>query len=105
MAWAGWIGENNPEHYLTLLQSDIGNVNYGRFHSAAYDAILADAQSMAGLTQRNQRLHEAERRAVDAYAVVPLYTSAVLRLVSPTLQGWFPNLRDVHQVRYLQLTP
>jgi len=105
VAWAGWIGENNPEHYLTLLQSDIGNVNYGRFKSAAFDAILRDAQTVASLTQRNQRLREAEALVVDEYAVVPLYTSAVRRLVSPQLDGWYPNLRDVHQVRYLRLRP
>jgi oligopeptide transport system substrate-binding protein len=102
VAWAGWIGENNPEHYLTLLQSDIGNVNYGRFKSPAYDRILDDAQRIASLYERNQRLHEAEAGVVREYAVVPLYTSAVRRLVSPGLLGWYPNLRDVHQVRYLR---
>ena len=102
VAWAGWIGENNPEHYLTLLQSDVGNVNYGRFQSQAYDLILNDAQDIAALQQRNQRLRDAEALVVDEYAVVPLYTSAVRRLVSPRLQGWYPNLRDVHQVRYLR---
>lgn len=105
VAWAGWIGENNPEHYLTLLQSDIGNVNYGRFQSTAFDAILRDAQTMASLEKRNQRLREAEALVVKDYAVVPLYTSAVRRLVSPQLQGWYPNLRDVHQVRYLSRKP
>jgi oligopeptide transport system substrate-binding protein len=103
IAWAGWIGENNPEHYLTLLQSDIGNVNYGRFESAGYDQILQDAQAMASLTQRNQRLQQAEAFVVNAYPVIPLYTSAVRRLVSPELSGWYPNLRDVHQVRYLSI--
>ena len=102
VAWAGWIGENNPEHYLTLLQSDIGNVNYGRFKSPAYDRILDDAQRIASLHERNQRLREAEAGVVSEYAVVPLYTSAVRRLVSPDLLGWYPNLRDVHQVRYLR---
>ena len=80
----------------------MGNVNYGRFQSQAYDLILNDAQDIAALQQRNQRLRDAEALVVDEYAVVPLYTSAVRRLVSPRLQGWYPNLRDVHQVRYLR---
>ncbi len=105
VAWAGWVGENNPEHYLTLLQSDIGNVNYGRFNSPAFDEILRDAQTMASLTERNQRLRQAEALVVNDYAVIPLYTSAVRRLVSPQLSGWYPNLRDVHQVRYLRFEP
>ena len=105
VAWAGWIGENNPEHYLTLLQSDIGNVNYGRFKSAAFDQILREAQDMASLTERNERLRAAEALVVEDYAVVPLYTSAVRHLVSTELEGWHPNLRDVHQVRYLRFKP
>jgi hypothetical protein len=33
--------------------------------------------------------------------VVPLYNLSVRRLVSPQLNGWEDNLRDMHQVRYL----
>ncbi len=105
IAWAGWVGENNPEHYLTLLQSDIGNVNYGRFKNEAYDQILREAQAMASLSARNDRLHEAEKLVVNDYAVIPLYTVAVRRLVSRDLSGWHKNLRDVHQVRYLKFLP
>jgi oligopeptide transport system substrate-binding protein len=101
VAWAGWVGENNPEHYLTLLQSDIGNVNYGRFKLAAYDEILHSAQSMADLSDRNKLLNDAERLVVNHYPVIPLYTVAVRRLVSQNISGWHENLRDVHQVRYL----
>lgn len=105
IAWAGWIGENNPEHYLTLLQSDIGNVNYGRFNLPAYDAIVSHAQSMASLPARNARLQQAEALMVHHYPVVPLYTAAVRRLVSTQVAGWHENLRDVHQVRYLTFDP
>ncbi len=35
VAQAGWIGENNPGHYLDLLVSDAGNVNYGRYRNHA----------------------------------------------------------------------
>ncbi|MEM7097570.1 MAG: peptide ABC transporter substrate-binding protein [Pseudomonadota bacterium] len=100
-AWAGWVGENNAEHYLTLLQSDVGSVNYGRFSNADYDAKIAEAQSEADFHRRNALLAEAEAIAIHHYAVVPLYTSAVRRLVSPQLQGWHENPRDMHQSRYL----
>jgi len=105
IAWAGWVGENNPEHYLSLLQSDIGNVNYGRFNLPAYDAIIAHAQSMASLPARNARLQQAEALVVHHYPVIPLYTVAVRRLVSAQLYGWRENLRDVHQLRYLTFNP
>lgn len=101
VAWAGWVGENNPEHYLSLLQSDVGNVNYGRFKNDDYDALMAKAQTQASMQQRNNLLHEAETLVVHHYPVVPLYTVTVRRLVHPQLQGWLENPRDVHQVRYL----
>ena len=52
--WAGWIGENNAEHYLGLLQSDIGNVNYGRFSNPRYDQIMRTAQAEAQAAARNK---------------------------------------------------
>lgn len=102
VAWAGWVGENNPEHYLTLLQSDIGNVNYGAFADAAYDAKIRQAQQEADFDRRNYLLAEAEALVVHHYAVVPLYMTSVRRLVSPQLVGWYENPRDMHQTRYLR---
>lgn len=105
VAWAGWIGESNAEHYLGLLQSDIGNVNYGRFKSPDYDKLMHQAQNEASLSARNSILSSAEALVVHDYAVVPLYTSAVRRLVSPAIDGWEENLRDMHPVRYLSWKP
>ena len=101
VAWAGWVGENNAEHYLTLLQSDIGNVNYGRFADSEFDNKIHEAQQEASYTRRHQLLAEAESLVVSHYPVVPLYMTAVRRLVSPDLAGWHENPRDMHQSRYL----
>lgn len=101
VAWAGWVGENNPEHYLTLLQSDIGNVNYGGFSNAEFDRLINRAQMQTTVAGRNRHLHEAAALAVHHYAVVPLYSTTVRRLVSPKLRGWHENSRDIHQSRYL----
>jgi oligopeptide transport system substrate-binding protein len=102
VAWAGWIGENNAEHYLGLLQSDIGNVNYGRFKNETFDKLMHQAQREASYEVRNAILGSAEAVVVHDYPVVPLYTSAVRRLVAPELLGWHENLRDMHQARYLR---
>ena len=101
VAWAGWIGENNAEHYLSLLQSDIGNVNYGRYQSSLFDVLMRNAQSQADPEQRNSLLSAADATAVEDYPVVPLYSLSVRRLVNPNLKGWEDNLRDMHPVRYL----
>tara|TARA_B110000971_G_scaffold219148_2_gene259573 strand:- start:2583 stop:4250 length:1668 start_codon:yes stop_codon:yes gene_type:complete len=101
VAWAGWIGENNAEHYLSLLQSNIGSVNYGRYQSKEFDALMTKAQALADATQRNELLSAAAAVAAQDYPVVPLYNLSVKRLVTPQIKGWEDNLRDMHQVRYL----
>ncbi|MCZ6656929.1 MAG: peptide ABC transporter substrate-binding protein [Gammaproteobacteria bacterium] len=101
VAQAGWFGENNAEHYLGLLVSDTGNVNYGRYHNAAYDDLMARARREADLATRNAILREAERLVLPEYPVIPLYRVMIRRLVDPRLQGWHENPRDVHPARFL----
>ncbi|NKC01617.1 MAG: peptide ABC transporter substrate-binding protein [Pseudomonadales bacterium] len=101
VAWAGWVGENNAEHYLSLLQSDIGNVNYGRFDNKTFDDVMAQVQLTKDVRPRNELLRTAEEIATHFYPVVPLYTTAVRSLVNNNIDGWFNNGRDMHQARYL----
>ena len=101
VAQAGWIGENNPGHYLDLLVSDAGNVNYGRYRNPDYDALIAAARRQPDIPGRYRLMHEAESVAMADYPVVPLWSVAVKRLVHPGLRGWHENARDVHPVRYL----
>ena len=101
VAWAGWVGESNAEHYLSLLQSDTGDVNYGRYKNTAFDTLMRQAKTKAVMADRNAILGEAELTVVNEYPVIPLYTVAVRRLVNPELKGWLPNARDMHQIRYL----
>ena len=103
VAQAGWFGENNPEHYLELLMSATGEVNYGRFANAEVDALMAEAKRTAGLTVRLRLLQRAETAALAHDPVVPLYAVAVRSLVNPRIEGWHPNPRNVHLARYLRL--
>ena len=101
VGWAGWIGENNAEHYLELLDSNIGDVNYGRYANSLFDQAINQARSELTIADRNTQLALAEKLAVADYPVVPLYTLKTRRLVHQKLKGWSENLRDVHQIRYL----
>ena len=76
-------------------------MNYGRYQSNEFDALMRSAQEQADLSKRNDLLSAAANVAVKDYPVVPLYNLSVRRLVSPQLNGWEDNLRDMHQVRYL----
>ena len=102
VAWAGWIGENNAQHYLELLDSTIGEVNYGRYSNPLFDRAINQARLASDENQRNQLLSKAEELSLTDYPVVPLYTLKTRRLVNKNLKGWSENLRDMHQVRYLR---
>ena len=101
VAQAGWVGENNPAHYLELLVSDAGNINYGRFHNDGYDSLMAEARRLPHITDRYALMRRAEVLVMREHPVVPLWSAAVKRLVNPNLRGWHENNRDVHPVRYL----
>ena len=101
VAQAGWVGENNPAHYLDLLVSDAGNINYGRFHDEEFDALMFEARRHARIEERYGLMRQAEALVMQQYPVVPLWSIAVKRLVHPALRGWFENKRDAHPARFL----
>ena len=105
VAQAGWFGENNPEHYLELLMSTTGDVNYGRFADAEVDALMTQAKRTAGLDERLALLRQAEVTALALDPVVPLYAVTIRSLVNPRITGWRTNARNVHPARYLDLPP
>ena len=101
VAQAGWFGENNPEHYIELLWSEIGPANYGRYQSESFDKLLEQAKSTADLEVRLDLLAEAESIALAEFPVIPLYVTMTLNLVKPHVAGWERNGRNLHPVRFL----
>ena len=101
VAQAGWFGENNPEHYLELLMSATGDVNYGRFADGQVDALMGRAKRTARLDERLGLLRQAEATALELDPVVPLYAVTIRSLVNPRVTGWRTNARNVHPARYL----
>ena len=105
VAEAGWFGENNPEHYVELLMSTIGDVNYGRFADAGVDALLRQAKRTAALPARLALLRRAEAAALADHPLIPLYAVTVRSLVKPRVSGWHANARNTHPARYLGVAP
>lgn len=103
VALAGWFGENNPEHYLGLWAGATGDVNYGAYRDAAFDQRMAAAAVEPDLARRNALLATAEAVGAAGFPVVPLHMVTVRRLVSPRIDGWVDNPRDVHPARLLRL--
>jgi oligopeptide transport system substrate-binding protein len=105
VAQAGWIGESHPEHYLGLLESETGDVNYGRFADAEYDRLMASAKTIADRGIRLEALRAAHVHVVPLHPVVPLYSLVTRSLVKPRVHGWAANPRNVHPARFLSIAP
>ena len=101
VAEAGWFGENNPEHYLELLMSATGEVNYGRFQDADYDSLMQRAKATVSLAERITLMQQAEVRGLSLDPVVPLYSVTIRSLVRKGVRGWQANPRNVHPARFL----
>ena len=103
VAQAGWFGENNPEHYIELLWSKIGGMNYGRYTSEAFDELIELAKDTVDPDTRAEVLKRAENEGLKEYPVIPLYSVTIRSLVSPKISGWYTNPRNSHGVRYMKL--
>jgi oligopeptide transport system substrate-binding protein len=107
---AGWLLDyNDPSNTLDLLrtgtkQSD-GTVNwgnnYGRYSNPEYDDLMAKASTELDLTKRAGLMHEAEKLAMDQFAAIPIYWYVSKNVVSPKIQGFSDNAKDIHRVRWM----
>lgn len=89
-----WIGDYlDPTTFLDLFRGAGGNNRTG-WNNPAYDALLDEAARTTDPQLRLARLQEAERVLLDELPLLPLYIYTQVRLVSPRLCGWAPNLLD-----------
>ena len=100
-----WIGDfDDPGTFLDLLQSASGN-NYGRYRSAKFDALYAQANQTLDIKARGELLNEAEQVALDDVAVIPSRFLVTQDIVEPYVKGWIPNVRNFNRSRWLWIDP
>lgn len=101
----GYIGAyDDPNVFLEWFRSDMGPENPAGYADPAFDALLDRAAREVDPAARRSLLEQAERRLVEAYAVIPLFTYSSNRLVDPDVTGWVDNPLDVHPTLYLGLS-
>ena len=88
IVFAGWSPDyNDAMTYLDLFTSTNGN-NYGKYESAEYDKLIADAMKEVDPAKRQDLLIQAETLLVKTDApIFPLYFSAKAYVASGKLQG------------------
>lgn len=98
-----WIGDfADPVNFLQLFDSR-GELDYGRYRSPAFDALLDRAAREPDNAARYRLLEQAEAVLNEDAAYVPLYYYATRHLVKPYVRGWRSNLLDRNLSRYMYL--
>ncbi len=99
MSW--YADFNDPVTFLGLLKSDTGAQNYGDYKSAAYDALLAQADNEPDDARRAQILASAEQTMLDDEGMAPIYFVVNRNIVNPKITGWVANSENFHRARWL----
>lgn len=104
VARQGYVGAyDDPNVFLEFLRSDVGPENPSGYANPAFDRLLDRASAEQDPARRLALLADAEAMALADTAVIPVYTLARARLVSPRLKGWIANPLDVNPTRFLWL--
>jgi oligopeptide transport system substrate-binding protein len=104
VARAGWIADYaDPQSFLFLLESDAVGLNYAKYKDLDYDDLMRKAAIETNAEERTKVLHAAEAIFMRDLPYIPVLYYGSKNIVSRKLQGWQPNLKDVHPTRFLSL--
>ena len=100
---AGWGADfNDASNFLDLFKRVSPN-NWGKYSSAAFDDMLAQAQREVDLGMRGKMLAQAENILLKDHAVMPLFFWVTGNLVRPYVKGWQSNAMDKHRTRWMSI--
>ena len=99
----GWFADYpDAQNFLFLGESD-NPLNTPHYKDPAYDALMRRAEGEADPAARSKILHEAETMLLASDAFLPLLIFQSPHLVSPRLEGWYPNTMDRHEGRWMSV--
>jgi oligopeptide transport system substrate-binding protein len=101
---AGWIGDyNDAWTFLELLKGDIGKQNPAGYVNPKYDDLLRRSATTLDLGERAKIMGDAEKVMLEDAPIAPLFHYVSKAMVKPHVQGWAPNVQDVHPTRWMSV--
>ncbi len=93
-----WIGDYaDPMTFLQMWLSD-SSLNDARYRSLQYDQLLKEAEGET----RYEKLGEAEKLLLMSAQVLPVSHTPAINLIDLRfLEGWYPNVLDIHPFKYI----
>lgn len=103
IARKGWIADyNDPNTFLDMFVTDGGNNNTG-WSNKKYDNLIAAAAKEKSQEKRFKIFQEAEDILLDELPIMPIYIYTRNILLSRDVQGWHPNVEDIHPLKYVSI--
>ncbi|MDR2632137.1 MAG: peptide ABC transporter substrate-binding protein [Treponema sp.] len=101
VGFSTWIGDfADPYTFLQMWRRD-SNLNDAQYNDTDYENLIDKSMSEDG-EQRWATLAEAEKLLLDRGTVLPISYSPAINIVdTDELDGWFPNVLDIHPFKYL----
>ncbi len=103
IARAGWIGDYpDPNTFLDMFKTG-GENNETNWSSKEYDKLLQLAREETDPQKRAEHLAKAERILMDELPILPIYFYVSNNMVKPHVQGFYPNIQDVHPLDLIRI--
>jgi oligopeptide transport system substrate-binding protein len=100
-----WVGDyNHPHTWLETFASQSPQ-NHTGWGDGAFDELLASAAATSDQALSIERYRQAELRAVEGMAKMPLYFYTRSILVKPWVRGFVGNTRNLHLVKWFSIDP
>lgn len=97
MSLYGWIADYpDPWTFLSIFQSDAGDLNTSSYNNPAFDKLLGQAKQTVDPAARLKLLEAAERLVSQDMPIIPMYFDVRPYLVSTKLAGYVANPLDIH---------
>jgi oligopeptide transport system substrate-binding protein len=102
---AAWIGDyNDPNTFLDMFVTEGGNNQTG-WSNAEYDGLIAAAGKELDIKKRTQIFQSAENLLLEELPIIPVYIYRHLYLKGSRILGWYPNIEDIHPLKFVSIGP
>ncbi len=100
---AEWAADYlDPKTFLDVFRSDSNN-NHTGWKNSKYDSLLFEADRTSDPTARYALMRQAETILLNDAPIIPIYYYTSVRLVHPSVHGWYPTLLDRHPYKHVWL--
>lgn len=102
---AEWAADfADPKSFLDVFRGGSSN-NHTGWANLTYDARLLEADRSPAPEKRAHEMQQAEAILLEEMPIIPLYYFTTVRLVHPSVHGWYPLPLDRHPYKHVWLEP